>query len=503
MRSNTVSFYRAEAIAERRLSAAGPPRGGFGHHLSGTAAAAAGAWVWWERTSRSHTVETCRQTVQPNDGRRRPHGGARRAALRGPAAFVHRRCHERHRHHTGLIAFVLLALGGVSPTCVSAVSFEGVGDLPGGYVWSDAKGVSADGRFVVGTSYLSSLPQAYRRMLGGGMIGLGTFPSPHPSSAASAVSADGNFVVGSSNVNNESIEVFRWTQNTGLLGLGDLPGGIVQSFPFGISADGNVVVGFSASANGREAFRWTQAGGMVGLGDLPQNDFYSEAYGVSADGSVVVGYSRSASGPEAFRWTQEEGMVGLGAPDQNQFESRASAVSADGSVVVGYAFYPTAEQTGRFQPFRWTQAGGMAKLGDLPNGVLTTQVPAVFVSANAAVVVGTGYPGDPFIWDAANGMRNLRDVLVNQYGLDLTGWTLTSATGISADGLTIVGNGVHAGFGNSEGWVACLADFDSEDVWVAVEAIFDPAKARCNTDCNRDDAVSAADVSCVIHLLGH
>ena len=145
----------------------------------------------------------------------------------------------------------------------------------------------------------------------------------------------------------------------------------------------------------------------------------------------------------------------------------------------------------------------MVKLGDLPNGVLTTQVPAVFVSANGAVVVGTGYPRDPFIWDATNGMRNLRDVLVNQYGLDLTGWTLTSATGISADGLTIVGNGVHAGFGNSEGWVARLAVLDSEDVRATVEAIFDPAKARCNADCNRDGSVSAADVSCVVRLLGH
>ena len=99
--------------------------------------------------------------------------------------------------HTCLIAFVLLALAGVGPTCVRAASFQGVGDLPGGYVWSDAKGVSADGRFVVGTSYLSNLTQAYRRMLGGGMIGLGTFPSPYPSSGASAVSADGTIVVGS------------------------------------------------------------------------------------------------------------------------------------------------------------------------------------------------------------------------------------------------------------------------------------------------------------------
>ena len=49
---------------------------------------------------------------------------------------------------------------------------------------------------------------------------------------------------------------------------------------------------------------------------------------------------------------------------------------------------------------------------------------------------------EAFIWDNANGMRKLKDVLVNDFGLDLTGWTLTIARGISDDGLTIVGDGI-------------------------------------------------------------
>jgi probable HAF family extracellular repeat protein len=88
----------------------------------------------------------------------------------------------------------------VSPTCVRAASFQGVGDLPGGYVYSDAKGVSADGQVVVGASYSTvsgSLPEAFRWTQAGGIVGLGTFPSPYPSSGASAVSADGTIVVGS------------------------------------------------------------------------------------------------------------------------------------------------------------------------------------------------------------------------------------------------------------------------------------------------------------------
>jgi probable HAF family extracellular repeat protein len=260
-----------------------------------------------------------------------------------------------------------------------------------------------------------------------------------------------------------------------------------------------VVVGFSASASGREAFRWTYAWGMVGLGDLPQNDFYSEAYGVSADGSVVVGYSRSASGPEAFRWTEAGGMVGLGAPDQNQFESRALAISADGAVIVGYAYYPP----DGYQAFRWTQVGGMVPLGDLQGGIVNSR--ALAVSADGAFVVGYGTTDagqEAFIWHASFGMRRVRDHIAG-YGLWPYDWTLLEATGVSADGMTIVGNGVHAGFGNSEGWVARLAVLDSEDVRTTVDAIFDPVRARCNSDCNRDGKVSAADVSCVVILLGH
>ena len=56
-----------------------------------------------------------------------------------------------------------------------------------------------------------------------------------------------------------------------------------------------------------------------------------------------------------------------------------------------------------------------------------------------------------FIWDAQNQMRDLRDVLVNDFSLDLTGWTLTQATGISDDGLTIAGEGINPG-GDTEAW---------------------------------------------------
>jgi len=47
---------------------------------------------------------------------------------------------------------------------------------------------------------------------------------------------------------------------------------------------------------------------------------------------------------------------------------------------------------------------------------------------------------DAFIWDPEIGMRSLGAYL-ESLGVDLGGWDLWSATGISADGKTIVGYG--------------------------------------------------------------
>jgi cysteine-rich repeat protein/probable HAF family extracellular repeat protein len=143
------------------------------------------------------------------------------------------------------------------------------------------------------------------------------------------------------------------------MGLGDLGGTFPYSFARGVSADGSVIVGTSSSASGSEAFRWTAAGGMEGLGDLEGGLFSSGAWAMSADGSVIVGYCRSASGAEAC------------------------------------------------------------------------------------------------IWDATGRLLELDQVLVSNFGLDLTGWTLERATGISDDGLTIVGFGTDPS-GYTEAWIAVL-----------------------------------------------
>ncbi|HRX84159.1 MAG TPA: PEP-CTERM sorting domain-containing protein [Phycisphaerae bacterium] len=334
-------------------------------------------------------------------------------------------------------------------------SFRGVGDLPGGDFapTSDAIGISGDGRTVVGRSESSSGYEGFYWTQSGGIVGLGDLPGLAHNSVAWSASYDGSVLVGSGAVD-EGNEAVRWLKSGGMTGLGDLPGGLHASQAYAVAHDGSIVVGGGHSDSGYEAFLWTAQGGMTGLGDLPGGSFYSCAADVSGDGTVVVGEGRSAGGGEAFRWTAGEGMVGIGRLPGEGMVSSAKAVSADGSTIVGLS-YSTSTQTG--DAFRWTAQEGMMGLGHLPGG---DEARALGVSANGAIVVGgerVGLYTTAFMWDAEHGMRTLRDVLVDDYGLDLTEWRLLWAAAISDDGRTIVGQGVNPQ-GYSEGWVATIPE---------------------------------------------
>ena len=342
---------------------------------------------------------------------------------------------------------------------LQAQSFQGLGDLAGGSFRSEAHGISGDGTVVVGASGSGNGLEAFRWSSAGGMQGLGELPGSFFNSQAFAVSNDGNIVVGW-DYSPSDREAFHWTSGAGMVGLGDLPGGSFWSRAIGISANGTIIVGSGFSASGNEAFRWTSADGMVGLGDLPGGDFGSTANGISADGSVIVGSSFSASGSEAFRWTSADGMVGLGDLPGGSFFSEALAISGDGSTVVGSSssdFEVINEdpliQQGISQAFRWTSAGGMQPLGSGPQGE-EFYSEALDLSFDGSVVVGQEN-GQAFIWDESNGLRLLQEVLETDYGLDLSGWQLREATGISDDGSIIVGIGKNPN-SDTEAWMATL-----------------------------------------------
>jgi probable HAF family extracellular repeat protein len=338
----------------------------------------------------------------------------------------------------------LVAICALLPSPIRAqATFTGLGFF-GGYE-SRATDISADGRVVVGFSN----PNLFR------WTGDTSIVRPALQQARPAVSADGSVVVGAVLTPEDAFEGFRWTVGESFTMLGDFPGGFPYpiSRVFDVSADGRTVVGHGTTSAGDQAFRWTPQTGLVNLGDLTGGDTASRAHGVSADGSVIVGYGTGASNrPRAVRWTVQSGLEALRDPS-NVLQSEANAVSANGAVIVGVA---------DFEAFRWTAGTGVVPLGDLLGGRGGSV--AHDVNADGSVIVGSSDAlrddghgtRAAFYWTAQAGMVNLRDLLISNGATNLAGWRLSEARGVSADGLTIVGTGLHDG--RIEAFVATIPE---------------------------------------------
>ncbi|HQU73354.1 MAG TPA: hypothetical protein PLG66_13715, partial [Calditrichia bacterium] len=321
--------------------------------------------------------------------------------------------------------------------------FTPLGDLPGGSVYSKAYGTSADGTVIVGEGQGSSGTLGFIWREGQGMVSVGGFPGQQVRSFLWDVSSDGSTAVGFGDGGVGGDSALVWSAGNGISGIGELPDGS-NSVARGISEDGSTIVGQAANSFAFEPFRWTASGGMVGLGSFSGIGFGGTAWDVSQDGSVLVGYSTDGAGDSwAFRWTAAGGLTNLGSFTGNP-PSYAYGVSDDGNVVVGKAV------NGSFQAFRWTTGEGMVNLGTLDG---RPQSEAWAANRDGSVIVGTS--GPVFVWTAATGMRALSEILTDDYGVDLSGWTLLGAYDISPDGRVIVGYGQNPQ-GNSEAFRVVL-----------------------------------------------
>ena len=326
-----------------------------------------------------------------------------------------------------------------------AVTFEGA-----------SLGLSPDGSMAVGRdlAYAPYGGEATRWTLAGGLVGLGDLMAPPYQSQANAVSNNG-VIVGQGSSSASVFEAFRWTEGTGMVGLGTLPGKSA-SLAFDVSDDGSTVVGRSQNGDPDAIpFRWTDGTGMVSMG-LPAGHTFAGAAAISGDGSVIVGdMSGVPFGYSAWKWTEADGYVDLGSLGGAFPFERAQGVSGDGQVIIGNGYSPSG-----FEAFMWTEAGGMVGLGDLPGGSYSSWANGG-VNYDGSVIVGGSqsaeYGSDAFIWDAVNGMRSLKGVLESEYGLDLTGWNLEEAIGLSDDGNTISGWGYNPD-GIREGWVVHIPE---------------------------------------------
>ncbi len=336
---------------------------------------------------------------------------------------------------------VMLVLGAL-PGTASAQSFTLV-PRPAPGAATRAQGVSANGTIVAGAAYASDGAgmSGWTWTGAGGRNDFGSSePGAPPYSGAFGISGDGESIVGETgDIHGPSTlpYVYRGPgtfQTLPLLGLWARRGRATDA-----SYDGSVVVGYNDDGNDAGhslAFRWTAAGGTQSLGALP-GDYDSEGYAVSADGNTIVGASAGSSGwDHAFAWTPQTGMQALAGP----IGTDARGVSSDARFIVGNATEGFGQPS---QAYIWREG--------VPQGlgfVLGIRQSAAFaVSDDGSVVVGQAFGSRDaaFIWTPQTGMMELK-VYLRTLGIDLPSTVNPyMATGISADGMTIVGYTLNPG----------------------------------------------------------
>ena len=288
---------------------------------------------------------------------------------------------------------------------------------------------------------------------------------------ALGVSADGRTVVGRRLVNS-TWQPFQW-RNGQLSDLGELPGDWQIGEAHAASADGSVIVGALYGPAGEAAFRWTLDGGFEEIGPGIATD-------LSNDGALIVGIDM---GNEVFRWEDGIGRSPVDLLDP----TKPPGTSADGSIVVGQrqdrataveygsTFAPEIIYTNSNAGSYLTEVSGDGSMlvGVIPGPGVRPDVYSAFavrsngsagvilhagspaaVSHDASVIVTNPHPVfyiDDVIIDYYHlGLYELRERLLDS-GLesDLDGWGfLGEGSGVSGDGNHVVGTHPENG-----GWI--------------------------------------------------
>lgn len=336
------------------------------------------------------------------------------------------------------VGTVVLVLGALHPVAGGELLHS-----IGGLSWSSStrvEAMSADGTMVVGTLEAWQREEPFRWTAETGVESLGF------SGTAKAVSADGEFIVGSANGT-----AYRWSEDGGRIDL-FVPDGLYDDArAFGISANGNIVTGAVLGHNWfgfskYSAFRWSAFGGL----QVHKQGTYASR--TSADGTKTLGWRTLSDGSVVdVRWTTPwlpAILRGIAGPQ---------AISGDGQLVVGY------EQWLDGGAVVWRAGNKIERLGPAdgryPDGI------AGAVSHDGSVVGGrtrwSRSETEAFLWWAEfPGWWTVEDLL-EQSGVDVSGWSFDSVQAVSADGSIVAGNG--RGPDGAGGWVLDLRRLPDSD----------------------------------------
>lgn len=340
----------------------------------------------------------------------------------------------------------------------AAVTFQIIGSAL-------ATDVSADGSVVVGNTI--GAYETFRWTQSAGIVPLGraTVPALGVGAGTPDVSYDGNYISATILDDTGTLATQgRWTNGVGWQEL--MPpvpptGGVLdQSLgsAWGLSGDGKVVTGFywrpGQPGGSAHASQWKEGSVVT---DLGSDGMSSSGRAVNYDGSVIVGWDEHPSFGNRRPAVWVNGVKTVFTPT-NDGPSELTASNAAGDVVVGSDFNFVA---GHEDSAIWRYTGGnwvVQNLGSLPG--TSFQGVSILSDITADGSMAVGYNRQTFnfltssgtIWTAETGLISATQWLASS-GVTLPdGFLITDLAAISADGFTIVGNGLDASF-NSQAFI--------------------------------------------------
>ena len=248
---------------------------------------------------------------------------------------------------------------------------------------------------------------------------------------------------GANSVNTGRSVMGRWVDT-----VPEIPSGaeLMNSEAFGLSGDGEVIVGRTRPDVDFLPGRWDPVNGLQSLEPLVPGTSGATVVAANFDGSVLTGWSPDGLGDQLPTWWDAQGIAhfpqfaGLAA-------GKINVVAGDGQRLGGEGFVFA---YGRL-PTLWDRVSGEHRFlsrtviedasGVLVGGKVTA------ISPNGQVVgLLSQEPGieGAALWTETGGLRNLKQLLTQDHGLDLSQWDLSEIRDIATnpgDGsITVVGN---------------------------------------------------------------
>lgn len=249
------------------------------------------------------------------------------------------------------------------------------------------------------------------------------------------VMAVGNYTVGGISdggivsMHTSAGQIYKWDELTGLVQIGSISNGYPAAGRTLITADGtkigssttNTATGFNEiSTYDTASTSWTNHGGLVPTG---WDGHVSSTWGMTSDGNTIVGLGWITAGnAHAVKWNATIGVTDLGSIVPNR-SSRANAINSDGSVIVGWQDQDNGTRSGA----KWVD--GVESFITDANGDYVGE--AGDVSADGTTIIGASMP-NPYVWNSVNGLTYITHPNSSVFFRG-------GATGISADGKTVVG----------------------------------------------------------------